>query len=1249
MRRFQKISLSLVVLIIAAFSFQWISNHNGSETSSDPGREAHGGHEEHHEHAHAAPEYEPIEVDLELMGDFRSWVASYRSGERGEAFLNRGVALAEARKATMSQLIRQDATLALRNAISYADYAAMPEELQALVEEPFTSTGDVEVIAVCDHDHHTPGYHVNIYLEDHSRLHTAPNSPMRSGLSKLDVPLQGIQLDGWSAVKPQVFDRLDGHDVQWAVENLPSGNPDPTVDFLTGEPLGAQPILTVAGGFVFLFESEDTLAELEAELIRYDNMAGRDTGSSAIFSEEVQEVQAKGFPIEVVRNVQNQLSINDTTGDKTSLFIRIVFTDKTEAPISKEDLEAQVNGAVSGHLADFSYNQTSMTAEVTEKVYSATGASGDYDGDPMDEGDLWDEAVAGWKADNGDADPFATYDIVGIIFPKIDGVGWAGLGTVGGANSKHWLNGVASTETIVHEYGHNYGLAHSNYWVFNDPNAASVNPVDPAGSNEEYGDLWDVMGDGDANRGHFHMAAKRFLSWLSANQVETIDEEADSGTFRVYRFDHENAKSDGTQGLEIRKSNNENYWVGFRRAFESNANYYQGAYILWERPPNGTDRNQGWIIDTTPESNGERQDAGISLGRTYSDTDGQVHITPIAVGGSGAETYLDVVVNVGAFAGNSAPTISNPSIPDDGDARTAIALSVVGNDADAGDTLAYSWDLGDGQVYPSTPSIEAVFPVGGSYTVTVTVSDMKGGTVEHSEPINIADPVNSWTTRPSGVSQHLNGITDNGTIAVAVGDFSITTSTDGSTWTKRDPGILNYVLNDVVWTGSEFIAAGLLVNGGGFANGILSSPDGITWEEEYSGLISQSDYLAVASNEDGSVVIAVTEDGLISVRDNEGNWSDVDFGFPALSFLGVDYGNGVFVIGGHDQVNNLLILKRTVDGKNFSDLVDNADLPNWTWLDNVEFHNELFLASGFFANIQFSENGGLSWRSLLTGNFNVEAFAYGAGVFYALGEDMDNGNAAVNFVSSNGKNWSQVAPVSVETGNQVHFFNNSFLIVGDNGLIRQSGLVEAADEVLAAPSITPSSQNFSDSVNVTLRTDSENAEIRYTLDGSEPAAGSTLYESPIVITETTTVNAKVFKGELDPSPTATATFTKVLSGFAAWISGFSVGDQTDASDNPDGDWARNLLEWAVGSVPDDVDSAPVAPTLSFDGSGKAVFRISRLSKSDDVALTIEKSINMQDWSTLATTVTSDTDTLLELTSDDAITVYPCFLRIKASN
>jgi len=74
------------------------------------------------------------------------------------------------------------------------------------------------------------------------------------------------------------------------------------------------------------------------------------------------------------------------------------------------------------------------------------------------------------------------------------------------------------------------------------------------------------------------------------------------------------------------------------------------------------------------------------------------------------------------------------------------------------------------------------------------------------------------------------------------------------------------------------------------------------------------------------------------------------------------------------------------------------------------------------------------------------------------------------------------------------------------------------------------SQVFYDSVNVELVSSVANGKIFYTLDGSEPTASSTMYEKPILLTETTTIK---FFAQLDDgtkSKIVETVFTKVKSG-----------------------------------------------------------------------------------------------------------------------
>lgn len=79
-----------------------------------------------------------------------------------------------------------------------------------------------------------------------------------------------------------------------------------------------------------------------------------------------------------------------------------------------------------------------------------------------------------------------------------------------------------------------------------------------------------------------------------------------------------------------------------------------------------------------------------------------------------------------------------------------------------------------------------------------------------------------------------------------------------------------------------------------------------------------------------------------------------------------------------------------------------------------------------------------------------------------------------------------------------------------------------------APVISPASTSFSGSMAVEI-TAAEGAKIYYTLDGTAPSAESTLYEAPIMLTQTTTVKAIAVEEGKRNSAIAEATYTLVTS------------------------------------------------------------------------------------------------------------------------
>lgn len=78
--------------------------------------------------------------------------------------------------------------------------------------------------------------------------------------------------------------------------------------------------------------------------------------------------------------------------------------------------------------------------------------------------------------------------------------------------------------------------------------------------------------------------------------------------------------------------------------------------------------------------------------------------------------------------------------------------------------------------------------------------------------------------------------------------------------------------------------------------------------------------------------------------------------------------------------------------------------------------------------------------------------------------------------------------------------------------------------------------------NTVVITAEEGAEIRYTIDGSQPSAASTLYTAPIAITAKTTVKAVAVKGSDVSSVASFDAVPNVVGGIAAFIANANAAD-----------------------------------------------------------------------------------------------------------
>jgi alpha-L-fucosidase len=108
---------------------------------------------------------------------------------------------------------------------------------------------------------------------------------------------------------------------------------------------------------------------------------------------------------------------------------------------------------------------------------------------------------------------------------------------------------------------------------------------------------------------------------------------------------------------------------------------------------------------------------------------------------------------------------------------------------------------------------------------------------------------------------------------------------------------------------------------------------------------------------------------------------------------------------------------------------------------------------------------------------------------------------------------------------------NSVIVLDVNGKI----------DVTNPPTIRALQNIFTESLKVSIESERENIEIRYTLDGSVPTMKSTLVVGPVTIDRTLTLTARCFRDVKPVSGSVSAVFTKVEPRASVKVEGIAPG------------------------------------------------------------------------------------------------------------
>jgi hypothetical protein len=616
---------------------------------------------------------------------FRAWLDGYLQVDqsRRAALEAEGERLALARRGAFTGLLLDDPRLALELAVSPVERATLPEAIAAHVESWRDGVGTLHVIAgVAETEGAAPPVERFVTFDgDEAALRAGVYGRRLDGLTRVHARLHGVVLDDVIALTDRRLRRL------WPGE----ARPNLPVEWPKACPVSKKSVASEE-----VYHGGDTLygfcVPMHAE-----------TFDGTLADGETAYAEAEGLPP----------ASTWTEGAKTVLYIRVDYDDAPGDPLSVTSAQNAINVDSNTFYVANSYGKTSLTTVVTPTLRLPRTRAEYRDGGAYLQ--LRQDALA--AARDAGFDP-ASYSNDIVAFASTFS-GWSGRGYVGGRGT--WLNGSFNLRTTAHELGHNYGVYHANYW-----STSNGTPIG-GGSSVEYGNPFDIMGGGGGQANHFNAWFKRRFDWLTSSQYATV---TTSGTHRVQAL--EPTVASGLQALRIPRDAQRDYWVEFRPAI-NNAALKDGVSLNWGFLTN----TQSQLLDLTP-GDGNRTNSPLVIGRTFSDPLADLHVTPVAKPGTTPES-IDVVVNVGPFPGNRAPTLTLTASATAVATNQAVTFTATASDPD-GDTLAYGWDFDDGTWGPNAATATKSFTAARAYNVRLTVSDMKGKTASAAVLVTVGTP-----------------------------------------------------------------------------------------------------------------------------------------------------------------------------------------------------------------------------------------------------------------------------------------------------------------------------------------------------------------------------------------------------------------------------------------------------------------------------------------------------------------------------
>lgn len=633
---------------------------------------------------------------------FNSWLERWKTAEASERaeMMEEGLRLAQARRAEFKSLIANNPQAALAGAVPRVVRQDLPREIVALLEKPVSATGDYQVYM----GRPAPGMPIPDegltlrYFEtaDGSSYKARIFGEMEPVMSRKQIPLRGVAVDRELAVAESPVRQLEiGERIAagTVVESTCPVSGKTTEAAASNEPLTDEtPTIEVGERIITLCDSSHVSVMDE----KYRTLV---------------QASGPGGPGVFMDNFPGTSST--AIGNLRCLYIRLTYPDTMTPPNTEDEAKADMDN-VARFYQESSYGKLTATTTMTPLVvlphtlawYIAKDA--EVNGLGLIQSDARAEA----RKLGYDSSQFNCI-IVRVNAGLRSGSSWGGGDSV-------WA-GWGGMDVLNHECGHSLGLNHANYWGATDGTAYGN------GGNQEYGNAFDVMGGSGGFSAHYNTISKRTLGWLQDSYVHFPK---GNGVYRITAYDQPRLEEGKRYALSVAKDSVRGYNLEYHPA--RGGQLASSALVLY----NGMGSNAGHLLDTTPGSPAGKNDAGIEVGRTFSDLEADMHFTVLSKNSIDPPS-LDVAYYRGPFVGNLPPTATLAASTLTPAVGGSVTFTATASDPN-GDVLAYHWDFNDGVVGTNSAVFTRTFSSASQVTAMLTVSDMRGGTFRRQVVINVA-------------------------------------------------------------------------------------------------------------------------------------------------------------------------------------------------------------------------------------------------------------------------------------------------------------------------------------------------------------------------------------------------------------------------------------------------------------------------------------------------------------------------------